>query len=197
MRDGQTEPPDKSERLKVKNNPRVEIRNILKFSSIMRDEPWVDYHVKEGTKGPMVWKAKRIMVWPADANGMPGSPYHLVVARNVLKPAEVKYFASNAPPETAIETLLLVAFSRWHVERVFEDCKEELGMKHFEVRQFKCIQRHLILSCVSYLFLAQIRQKHEVEKKWPDDSAVTGGYIATGSGVGTGWVVVVPVSMRN
>jgi SRSO17 transposase len=187
-RDGEAARPIKGRRLKIKNNPRVEVRNILKYSSIMRNEPWVNYHVKEGTKGPIVWKAKRIMVWPADAQDMPGTAYHLIVARNVLKPKEVKYFVSNAPPQTAIETLLLVAFSRWHVERAFEDCKEELGLKHFEVRQFQCIQRHLILSCVSYLFLAQM--KYDVKKKRtdePDDSPIAGSDRATGAAVDAGW----------
>jgi len=152
-------------RLKIKNNPRVEARNLLKYSPLLRREPWVAYRVKEGAKGPMVWEAKRIMVWPADADGLPGAPCHLLVARNALKPDEVKYFVSNAPPTTKVETLLLVAFSRWTIERVFEDCKEELGMDHFEVRQFKSVQRHLILSCVSHLFLAEFSRKHGGQKK--------------------------------
>lgn len=36
---------------------------------------------------------------------------------------------------------------------MFEDGKGELGMDHFEVRKFRSIRRHLILSCVSYLFM--------------------------------------------
>ena len=162
-------------RLKVKNNPRVEVRNALRYSPVLRREPWVAYQVKDGTKGPMVWEARRIMVWPADAEGMPAAPYHLLVTRNVLKPAEVKFFVSNAPPETTIQTLLLVAFSRWHIERVFEDSKEELGMDHFEARQFKAVQRHLILTCVSHLFLSEFKQRHGEEKKRPDVPPDPGG----------------------
>ena len=170
--------------LKVKNNPRVEVRNILKYSTIMRREPWISYRVKDGTKGPMVWEAKRIMVWPADADGMPAAPHHLLVARNVLNRKEVKFFLSNAPPETKVQTLLLVAFSRWNIERAFEDSKEELGMDHFEARQFKAIQRHLILTCVSYLFLAKFRQKHGDQKKRTDDSPVAGRDGTTGADMG-------------
>ena len=47
-----------------------------------------------------------------------------------------------------------MAFTRWKIERMFEDGKGELGLDHFEVRKYLSIQRHLILSCVSYLFLA-------------------------------------------
>jgi SRSO17 transposase len=147
--------PRKFPRLKVQTNPTVEVRNILTYSPVMRREPWQTYRVKDGTKGPMVWEAKRIPVWLPDAQGLPTRAHHLLVARNVLDPTEVKYFVSNAPEETTVETLLLVALSRWRIERMFEDSKGELGMDHFEVRRYISIKRHLIVSCVSHLFLAE------------------------------------------
>jgi len=48
-----------------------------------------------------------------------------------------------------------IAFSRWRIERMFEDTKDELGLDHLEVRRKVAIQRRLILTCVSHLFLAQ------------------------------------------
>ncbi len=147
--------PRKFPRLKVQTNPTVEVRNILTYSPFMRRQPWQRYRIKDGTKGPIVWEAKRILVWLHDANGLPTRAHHLVVARNVLDLDEIKYFVSNAPEETTVEMLLLVAFSRWRVERMFQDSKGELGMDHFEVRRYISIKRHLIVSCVSHLFLAE------------------------------------------
>ena len=147
--------PRKFPRLKVQTNPTVEVRNILTYSPVMRRESWQKYRIKDGAKGPMVWEAKRILVWLADEDGLPTPAHHLVVARNVLDPSEVKYFLSNAPEETTVEMLLLIAFSRWRVERMFQDSKGELGMDHFEVRRYISIKRHLIVSCVSHLFLAE------------------------------------------
>lgn len=161
--------PRKFPRLKVKNNPPVEVRNIAAHSPLFRRDDWQTYHVKDGHKGPMVWKAKRLRVWLQDEHGLPTRPHHLVVAYNVLEPDKVKYFLSNAPEDTPVQTLLLVAFSRWKIERMFEDGKGELGLDHFEVRKFQSIQRHLILSCVSYLFLAEFHQKYRGEKSRPDD----------------------------
>ena len=37
---------------------------------------------------------------------------------------------------------------------------DELGQDHFEVRKYVSLQRHLILTCVSHLFLAEFRQEH-------------------------------------
>ena len=155
-------------RLKVKNNPRVEVRNIVGYSPAMRRLKWQDYYVKDGSKGPMVWQVKHIPVYLADEHGLPSRPYHLLVARNALDHNEVKYFLSNAPPGSCTEILLRVAFTRWIIERAFEDSKTELGMDHFEVRKFRSIQRHLILSCLSHVFLSEFCLKYRGEKSGSD-----------------------------
>lgn len=147
--------PRKYPRLKAKHNPTATVENVARHSPLLHQQPWVTYHVKDGSKGPQVWRARRLLVHLKDEHGLPTRAHHLLVAQNVLDPTEVKYFISNAPETTAVETLLLVAFSRWKIERMFEDSKMELGMDHFEVRKFGSIRRHLILSCVSHLFMAE------------------------------------------
>jgi SRSO17 transposase len=130
----------------------------------LSDQPWKRFHVKDGEKGPMVWECKHTMITIKNAQGLPGQRLHLVVARNVLEPEELKFFVSNGPTETRLETLLLVAFSRWRVERCFEDDKSEIGLDQYEGRRYLGLKRHLIISAVSYLFLARVRQ-HWAEKK--------------------------------
>jgi len=176
--------PKRYPRLKVKNNPRIEVRNVLTYSPRLRKVPWETYHVKDGSKGPMVWRAKRIMVYLPDEHGLPTRPYHLLIARNVLKPEEVKYFISNAPEATPVQTLLAVAFSRWTIERAFEDSKMELGMDHFEVRKYLAIQRHLILTCLSHVFLSEFLARHREKKSRPDRQPGGHGDGETGSGLG-------------
>jgi SRSO17 transposase len=122
------------------------------------DQPWKRFHVKDGEKGPVVWECKHCMITIKDAQGLPGQRLHLLVARNVLEPEELKFFVSNGPVETRLETLLLVAFSRWRVERCFEDHKSEIGLDQYEGRRYLGLKRHLIISAVSYLFLARVRQ---------------------------------------
>lgn len=173
-------------RLKAKNNPKVEVQNVLAYSPRMRNIPWETYQVKDGTKGPLVWQAKRMLVYLPDERGLPTRPYHLLVARNVLDPSEVKYFISNAPESTSVATLLRVAFTRWIIERAFEDSKTELGMDHFEVRKFGSIQRHLILSCLSHVFLSEFCLKHRGEKSGPDGLPGPRGHGDAGAAVGAG-----------
>jgi hypothetical protein len=101
-------------------------------------------------------------------DGLPGKPLHLIVARDVLNPSELKFFVSNAPVGTSIQTMLLVAFSRWRVERCFEDQKSEIGLDQYEGRRYQGLKRHLILSSISYLFLSRMRQEFGGGKSRPD-----------------------------
>ena len=66
----------------------------------LRDQTWQRFRVKDGQKGPMVWECKHVMITVKDADGLPGETLHLVVARDVLEPDEMKFFVSNAPPGT-------------------------------------------------------------------------------------------------
>jgi hypothetical protein len=116
----------------------------------------------------MIWEVKHHLFTPKGEAGLPGEPMHLVVARNVLDLKEVKFFVSNAPAETPVQKLLLVGFSRWRVERCFEDQKSEIGLDQYEGRRYRGLKRHLILSCVSYLFLTRMREEFGGEKSGAD-----------------------------
>ena len=63
----------------------------------LRDQPWRRFRVKDGHKGPMVWEVKHLRFYPVGEDGLPGEPLHLIVARDVLNPDELKFFVSNAP----------------------------------------------------------------------------------------------------
>jgi SRSO17 transposase len=153
--------------LMVRTNPMAQVQNVLAFSPILRAVPWGLYRVMDSTTGPMLWQARRIPVWLEKPDGLPTRPHHLIVAQSVLNKAELKFFISNAPERTPIEDLLFVAFSRWRVERLFEDGKSELGMDHFEVRKYASVHRHLILSCVSHAFLAEVKQRRQPKSPGP------------------------------
>ena len=41
----------------------------------------------------------------------------------------------------------------------FEDQKSEIGLDQYEGRRYQGLKRHMILSCVSYLFLSRMREE--------------------------------------
>jgi SRSO17 transposase len=144
------------------------VANLLRYSKALREQEWKAYRVKDGAKGPMVWEVKHVRFYPQTEEGDPAKPLHLIVARNVLEPTEVKFFISNAPPKTRVTLLLLVAFSRWRIERCFEDSKTELGLDHYEGRNYEGMMRHQTVTAVTHLFLARVREQWWGEKSGAD-----------------------------
>jgi SRSO17 transposase len=132
-----------------------------------RLKKWQTFRVHDTHKGPEVWEFKAGRFWEHGGNAPQGSQW-LLVARNV-RTGEVKYFLSNAPEDTLLRTLVRVAFSRWQVERCFQDCKSELGLNHAELRHYRGLHRHLILTAINYFFLQDRLGLYKREKKSGDD----------------------------
>lgn len=156
--------PRKTPRIVAGELPSRSVERYFWFDEASKATPWRRFHIKDSHKGPVVWEAKRMRVVLQREDGLPGAEVWLVVARNLQDPSEIKYFVSNAPLDERLETMLRAAFSRWRVERVFEDQKQEIGLDCWEGRRYVGLKRHLILSSVSYLFLAKSRERLREKK---------------------------------
>ena len=133
---------------------------------------WQTYCVKDTQKGPEVWHVRETRFYPNDG-GLPGRESRLIIAVHALND-EVKYFLSDAGPDVPLKTLLYVAFSRWHVERLFEDGKGEVGFHHFEVQNYNSLTRHLALTNLSLYFLCEQTTRLRGEKPLVDTLPGTG-----------------------
>ncbi len=89
----------------------------------------------------------------------------VVVGENA-RTGEVKYFLTH-DLEAPLEEVVAIAFTRRSIERCFQDCKQELGLDHAELRDYGGIQRHLLLTAVTYLVLQEFVKKHELENGGP------------------------------
>lgn len=145
-------------KLKRRNPPVSTVENLFTHSPVFRNQEWIRFHVKDTEKGPSVWETKAATLHFKDERGLPTEAHWLLVARNSVKPDELKFFVSNASSGTPTEALMRVAFSRWNVERCFEDGKTELGLDHFEVRNHRSLTRHLAITALSLLFLSRVRR---------------------------------------
>jgi len=143
------------------------VDNVCRFSPVFRDQEWRRCHIKDTTRGPMVWEVKAARVHLVDGSTEPSRPtdrqYWLIVARNP-ETKEYKYFVSNAPKKTKLDEMLRVAFARWHVEMWFERAKQETGFGAFEVRTCQSLIRHWLCSRMAMYFLAEQTERLRGEK---------------------------------
>lgn len=143
------------------------VEQLAKSHPALAAQAWQTWRIKDTEKGPLVWRVKHVLIYVKDEHGLPEGPFHLLVCYHPFT-GEIKYFFSNAPAETPVKKLLRVAFGRWHIERCFEDGKGEVGLDHWEGRRWIGLKRHLILTTVSYLFLAKTCQGLRKKKSGVD-----------------------------
>jgi len=173
-------------RLARKALPACEVRNLLTCSPVFTRQKWQRFHIKDGEKGPMIWEVKYARFYRKRPGGLPGLAGCLIVARDVLAPDTMKFFVSNQCPgsgDVTLTWLLWVAFSRWPIERCFQQAKDELGMDHFEVRGWRSIHRHLYITQLSHLFCArahQTRREKNDRHSLPDRRTGTQGGLRLG-----------------
>jgi SRSO17 transposase len=126
-------------------------------------QTWRRVRIRRQTLPPQRWRVKAAQVHLVRAGAPSDRTYWLLVARNP-DTSEVKYFLSNAPPRTALQTLLDVAFTRANVEHVFRVAKSEIGFSHFEGRNYVGLLRHLILCQLVMTFVAEQTDRLRGEK---------------------------------
>lgn len=139
------------------------VDNVARHSPLFTRQKWRKMKIKRKTLPPQYWMVKAAQVHLARDGAPSDRTYWLIVAKNV-ETGEVKYFLSNAPPRTALQTLMNVAFTRANVEHVFRVVKSEIGFAHFEGRSYIGLMRHLILCQLVMTFVAEQTDRLRGEK---------------------------------
>ena len=141
-----------------------------KWSKPFKGKPWKKIKLARKTLADQVWDVRAAQVYLSRDGRPTPRTYWLIVARNA-DTGEVKYFVSNAPPKTALLTLMKVAFTRAGVEHVFRLAKTEVGFGHFEGRNYRGLMRHMRLCQLVLLFAAEQTDRLRGEKSAGDDRA--------------------------
>ena len=129
------------------------------------EEAWREVTVAEGTQGPRTYmfSAQRVRV---TRMRKPGEVVWAVYRRN-LDGSEPRYYLSNAPEDTPLETLAYVGGSRWRIETEFETEKSDVGLDEYETRTWAGWNHHIALCLLGGAFLLSLQQEWG-EKDAPD-----------------------------
>jgi SRSO17 transposase len=124
------------------------------FVATFSQQEWQLHALKEGSKGIIFAQlATRRIV--AVRDGLPGPQLWLIVRRDPLDPTDLKYFLSNAAPDTSIDDFATVCALRWPIETIFQQAKQYLGFNEYETRSWLGWHHHMTLVILAFGFLAR------------------------------------------
>jgi len=132
----------------------VMVKHIADDTSI----PWNRVNLGEGSKGPIFADEKCIRVVMCNDN-TPGDEVWLYIRR--LEDGTYKFSFCNASDDTDVSIIRKAALMRWPIEQCFEECKNELGLDHYEGRSWNAWHRHILLVFIAHLFLTTLRLKYK------------------------------------
>jgi SRSO17 transposase len=115
---------------------------------------------REGTRGTMRsrFAALRVRVAHRDYwRNQPHPEQWLLIEWPKEEKEPTKYWLSNLPDSLSLRKLVAIAKLRWRIERDYEELKQELGLGHFEGRNWRGFHHHATLSIAAYGFLVRER----------------------------------------
>ena len=149
-------------------------RTMEQRAAAIPGEAWREITVAQGSQGPRIYQFSAQRLRPTKRR-KPGDEAWAVYRRN-LDGSEPRYYLSNAPGDTPLETLAYVGGSRWRIETEFETEKSDVGMDEYETRTWAGWHHHIALCLVAGAFLLSLQQAWG-EKDAPDHppAGVRGG----------------------
>ncbi len=143
-------------------------RTMVERSAELPEEAWREITVAEGSQGPRSYQfsAQRVR---STSKRKPGEIHWAVYRRN-RDGSEPRYYLSNAPEDTSLETLAYVGGSRWRIETEFETEKSDVGLDEYETRTWAGWHHHVALCLLGGAFLLSLQQAWG-EKDAPDHPA--------------------------
>lgn len=113
---------------------------------------WRSVSWRQGVSGPLRSRFARVRVRAAHRD-LPRAEEWLIIewARDADEPAH--YWFSNLPSDMRWPEMVEVVMGRWRIERDYEELKQELGLGHFEGRNWRGFHHHASLCVAAYGFL--------------------------------------------
>jgi SRSO17 transposase len=137
----------------------VSVKQLAKSlpSSAFKELTW-----REGTERKLRSRFAAVRVRPAHRDYWKTEPHSeewLLIEWPRGEEEPTKYWLSTLPATTRLKDLIKMAKHRWIIERDYEELKQELGLGHFEGRNWRGFHHHATLCIAAYGFLVAERNR--------------------------------------
>ena len=124
---------------------------------------WRRIEWREGTEGTMGSRFARVRVRAAHRDRVHPEEW-LVIEWPLAETEPTKYWLATVPQNIAFKELVRLIKLRWRIERDYQELKQELGLGHYEGRNWRGFHHHATLTIAAYGFLMRARLTGRAKK---------------------------------
>lgn len=117
---------------------------------------WKDIAWRPGSRSTLRSRFAAVRIRPAHRDYKRTEPHPeewLLIEWPKTEAEPTKYWLSTLPAHTSLKSLVKMAKHRWLIERDYEELKQELGLGHYEGRNWRGFHHHATLCIAAYGFL--------------------------------------------
>lgn len=141
---------------RLKRDARHQPVDVLRLARALPAKHWRTITWREGTNEPLSSRFARVRVRAANDNRARAEEW-LLIEWPAGQTEPVHYWFSTLPESTSFNTLVANAMGRWMIERDYQELKSELGLSHYEGRNWRGFHHHATLCIAAYGFLMRER----------------------------------------
>ena len=142
--------------------------SVLDVARALPPQSWRTVSWREGTKGQLSSRFARVRVRAANDDLARQEEWLLIEwPHGEAEPRH--YWLSTLSERTSFRKLVFNAMGRWMIERDYEELKSELGLSHYEGRNWRGFHHHATLCIAAYgfLMLERLRGKKNARLQAP------------------------------
>lgn len=168
-------------RVRVVRDPTHQPISALELARALPARSYRTITWREGTRTPLASRFARVRVRAAQADRARAEEW-LLIEWPQGEPEPTHYFLATLPPELSFQALVDSVKMRWRIERDYLELKQELGLGHYEGRNWRGFHHHASLCIAAYGFLMLERlagiKKNAAQLKAP---ALPEGFVPRGA----------------
>ena len=135
---------------------------VEQLARALPEKAWREVSWREGSKATLHSRFAALRVRPAYGDDRKGGlklEEWLLIEWPTGTAEPSGYWLSNVPVQTSLKRLVGISKHRWVIERDYEELKSELGLAHYEGRNWRGFHHHATLCIAAYGFLMAERSR--------------------------------------
>jgi SRSO17 transposase len=146
----------------MRRDPTHQPYTVVQLARELRGQAWREISWRQGSQETLRSRFTALRVRPAhgdDRGGERQQEQWLLIEWPAGAAEPSGYWLSNLPVKTPLKRLVGISKHRWVIERDYEELKSELGLTHYEGRNWRGFHHHATLCIAAYGFLMAERSR--------------------------------------